>query len=198
MRVFLPRIPKSVARHLTARVALLLLLLASLGVAYWSTFKRYPLIEVYQKKIQSVYALQDEIQTLKAQYPEQLLKETEPGYLRTLELVFTNQEHLKLWQEYFQKRAAMHGLDMSEKLITNRIFKTPKTEIQQLLYEVELKPSKGEMFIPPHERLLMFLHEISTNQFKRIDNIELKAIGDGTNLNYAIIGLQVWYYTNAP
>lgn len=198
MRFFLPRIPKSVARHLTARVTVFIILLASLGVAYWSIIKRYPLIEDYQKKILSVYALQDEVQSLKNQYPDSLLKATETGYLHALELVFTNQEHLKLWEEYFHNRAAMHGLDMSEKLVTNRTFKTPKSEIKQLVYQIELKPSKGTMFIPPHERLLMFLHELSTNQFKRIDTIELKALGDGTNLDYAIIGLQVWYYTNAP
>lgn len=198
MRVFFPRISKSVTRHLPARLLVFLCLLSALGIAYWNLVKRYPLIDDYQKKILAVYTLQEEVQQLKSQYPEQLLKATETGYLRSLELIFTNQEHLKLWYEYFQRRAAIHGLDMTERLVTNRTYKTPKLEVKQLLYQIELKPSKGSMFVPPHERLLMFLHELSTNQYKRIDTIELKALGDGTNLDHAIIGLQLWYFTNAP
>lgn len=198
MRVFLPRLPKSVARHLPVRVLLFLALLMGLVIAYWHITKRYPLINEYQRKIESIYSFQDEVQLLKNQYPESLLHATETGYLNVIDIIFTNQEHFQLWTDYFQKRAANYGLDMAQKFITNRTYKTPKTDIKQLSIQFELKPSKINIPIPPHERLLMFLHELSTNQYKKIDMVELKALGDGTNFDHAIIGLQVWFFTNAP
>ncbi|MGC8886950.1 MAG: hypothetical protein ACP5MG_07320 [Verrucomicrobiia bacterium] len=181
------------------RILIFLGFLAALAIAYWNITKRYPIIGDYQKKIQSIHFLEDEVQSLKSQYPEKLLKETEQGYLRALDYVFTNEEHINLWFEYFKERAQSTGLEMESRLITNHISKTPKATILMKSYQIELKPVKSATnTIPPHERLLSLLYEISTNQFKRLDFLELKAAGDGTQLEQAAIGIQLWYLTNAP
>lgn len=198
MKNFLPRFPRSLAQHLPVRISLFVLLSISVLIAYWHTIKRYPLINEYQKKINDIYAFQDEVQNLKTHYPENLLYSLEPGYLNVLNLIFTNQEHLQLWSEYYQKRAFNYGLEINQKSLFSKNYKTAKSELTQLSIQYELKPLNIATSIPPHERLLLFLYEISTNQFKRIDMIELKALGDGTNFDRAVIGLQVWLLTNAP
>lgn len=199
MKFFLPRLPKSFTRHLPERLLIVFGFLLALGIAYWSITKRYPLISEYQKKVQSVHSLEDEVQRIKAQYPEKLLKETESGYLRAMEFVFTNEDDIKYWFDYFQQRAGLVGLEMKQKLITNDIIKTAKAPIFLKSYQIDLTPSKaGTNAILPHERLLLFLQELSTNQYKRLDFLELKAAGDGNQLEQAIVGVQLWYFTNAP
>jgi len=199
MKFFLPRLPKSFTRHLTERLLIIFVFLLALVIAYWSITKRYPLIGEYQKKIQSIYSLENEVQQLKTKYPEQVLKETEPGYLRSMEFVFTNEDHIKFWFDYFQQRAGIVGLEMKQQLITNDIIKIVKAPIFLRSYQVELKPlQQSTNTLSPHERLLSFLYELSTNQYKRLDFVELKAAGDGNQLEQAIVGIKLWYFTNAP
>ncbi len=200
MKFFLPRLPKSFTRHLPARLLIVFGFLLALGIAHWSITKRYPLISDYQKKVQSVHLLEDEVQRIKAQYPEKILKETEAGYLRAMEFVFTNEDDIKYWFDYFQQRAELVGLGMKQQLITNDIIKTVKAPIFLRSYQVELKPLQhySTNTLSPHERLLSFLYELSTNQYKRLDFVELKAAGDGNQLEQAIVGIKLWYFTNAP
>ncbi len=200
MKFFLPRLPKSFTRHLPERLLIIFVFLLALVIAYWSITKRYPLIGEYQKKSQSIHSLEDEVQRIKAQYPEQILKETESGYLRAMDFVFTNEDHIKFWFDYFQQRAGLVGLEMKQQLISNDIIKTVKAPIFLRSYQVELKPLQhySTNRLSPHERLLSFLYELSTNQYKRLDFVELKAAGDGNQLEQAIVGIKLWYFTNAP
>lgn len=199
MRIFFPRLPKTFTRHLPERLLITILFIGALALAYWNLHKRYPLIEDYQKKILEVRLLEETVREAKSKYPETVLKETEPGYLRALELVFTNQEHIKLWFDYFQRRAEAIGLEMQPYLVTNISINTPKAPIFLYSYRLNLKPIQvSTNFIPVHERLLSFLYELSTNQYKRLDFMELKASGDGNQLEQAVVGIQLWYFTNAP
>lgn len=192
-------LPKSFRRHLPERLLIFIAFLLSLAIAYWDITKRYPLIGDYQKKIQSIHLREDEIAALKSQYTDQLLKETEPGYLNALNYVFTNEEDINLWFDYFKTRAKSVGLEMEQRPTTNNVVKTPKASIIMKSYQIELKPmALTTNALPAHERLLYFLQELSTNQFKRLDFMELKAAGDGNQLEQAIVGVQLWYLTNAP
>ncbi|MGC8743529.1 MAG: hypothetical protein ACP5T0_06590 [Verrucomicrobiia bacterium] len=192
-------LPKSFRRHLPERLLIFIGFLLSIAIAYWDITKRYPLIGDYQKKIQSVHIREDEIAGLKSQYTDQLLKETEPGYLNALNYVFTNEEDINLWFDYFKTRAKNVGLEMEQRPTTNNVVKTPKASIIMKSYQIELKPmALTTNALPTHERLLYFLQELSTNQFKRLDFMELKAAGDGNQLEQAIVGIQLWYLTNAP
>ncbi len=199
MKFFLPRLPKSFTKNLPQRLLIIFGFLLSLAIVYWSITKRYPLISEYQKKIQSIHSLEDEVQQLKAKYPEQVIKESSPSYLSAMDFVFTNEEHIKLWFDYFQQQAESSGLEMTQQLINRNILKTAKAPIFLMSYQIDLKPSQTfTNSVQPHERLLSFLHELSTNQYKRLDFMELKATGDGNQLVQATLGIQLWYFTNAP
>lgn len=199
MRIFLPRMPKALTRHLPERVIILLTFLIALGVAYWSVTKRYPLIGDYQNKILEVTRYENQVHQLENQFPTQLLANTQAGYLRALNYIFTNDQHLAYWRDYLRTRAEALGLEMEDRIVTNKPLKTPKDNINIMLYQLEVRPARSSTnTMPPHERVLYFLYELGTNQFKKVDFVQLEALGDGSNFNRAVVGLEIYSYTNAP
>jgi hypothetical protein len=200
----LRKLPPGIYRDSPARFFMLLLVAATLTLEWWTWFRRYPLIAQKQQEVQQVLQLEGEVQRLAGAWSEDAAAQVEAKLQQAREHLFTGDTGTTACLDQLQQPARVPTLAINVKLQGG--LPHPQSSdtltIVPTFWEVTAptvgqvgggKPANGTSSASMQEGLLKLLQELTTNQPKRMDLVELSVVGDGNNMTQARVGFRLWF-----
>jgi hypothetical protein len=201
LKKLLRKLPPGIYRDSPARFFMLLVVAGTLTLQWWTWFRRYPLIAQKQQEVQQVHQLDGEVQRLAGAWSEDNAAQTEAELKRAREHLFSGDIGTPACLDQLQQPTRAPNLAINVKLGSGR----PHPQSSDTLmivptsWEVTVPkvgpPNVGTPTVSMQGDLLKLLQELTTNQPKRMDLVELSVLGDGSNMTQAKIGFRLWFRT---
>lgn len=198
-RQLLQKIPPGIYRDSPPRFFMLLLLAAALALQWWTWFRRFPLIAQKQSEMHQVFRLEGEVQQMKLGWSADESLKVEKGLKQAREHLFTGETNSAACFNQIHQPAHTPALAIDVTL--QEALPHPQHSDTLLVVPTlwDLKPAVGgSSDVPLQGVLLSFLQELTTNQPKRMDLVELTVNGDGKALTHAQAVVRLWFQEDAP
>ncbi|MEZ0277245.1 MAG: hypothetical protein ACAH88_20200 [Roseimicrobium sp.] len=202
LKRLLRKLPPGIYRDSPARFFMVLVVAGTLTLQWWTWFRRYPLIAQKQQEVQQVLQLEGEVQRLAGAWSEDAAAQTEAKLKQAREQLFTGNTGTTACLDQLQQPT--HAPTLAIKVQLQEGLPHPQSSdtltIVPTFWEVTLptdkptgKPAVGTPTVSMQGGLLKLLQELTTNQPKRMDLVELSVSGDGSNMTRARVGFRLWF-----
>lgn len=200
----LQKLPPGIYRDSPARFFMLLVVASILTLQWWTWFRRYPLIAKKQQEVQQVLQLEGEVQRLAGAWSESDAAQTEAKFKQALDHLFTGDTGAVACLDQLQQPTHAPTLAINVNLQGGQPHPqaSDTVTIVPTFWQVSTpdatkfttgKPTASTPSVSMQAALLKLLQELTTNQPKRMDFVELHVSGDGTNMNQARVGFRLWF-----
>jgi hypothetical protein len=200
LKNLLRKLPPGIYRDSPARFFMVLVLAGTLTLEWWTWCRRYPLIAQRQQEVQQVHQLEGEVQRLQGAWSEDDAVQTEAALQRAREHLFTGNTGTAACLDQLQQPAHAPALNINVKLGSvqphpqfNDTLMIVPTSWEVTAPIVPGKPTSAAPSVSIQEGLLELLQELTTNQPKRMDLVDLNVVGDGSNMTQAKVGFRLWF-----
>jgi len=181
--------------ELLFRIVIVLLIIGSAGVAYWSFFHRLtPLQQEARAMTTKVSTLSTKLDGMERQWPPEQVDEVRTLYRQVYGQLFADQAALQEWLGQVQALAEPLALDISvgfgqniaQEGFTNNLAVIPAS------ISLEVLPTEGDIGgKTPYERMLTFSQALAGHG-KRADLAELTVAGGVGSINRALLVFNLW------
>lgn len=199
LKKLLNKLPPGIYRDSPTRFFMLLLVACTLTMQWWTWFRRYPLIAQKQQEVQQALHLESEVQLLAGAWSDDAAAQVEARLDRARQLLFTGDASTVACLDQLRQPAGAPTLAISVKLQEGQPHpqSTDTLTIVPTFWEVTPPPaSKQNAGVPAasmQQGLLKLLQELTTDQPKRMDLVELSVWGDGASMTRARVGFRLWF-----
>lgn len=187
----LKKISKGFRAHSKGRIAMIGVILLTIGLQYWTWFKRHPLIASEQGKIREIDRLREEVEDLELKWSEPDAKEVADNYAIAQSHLFKGDTNSAEWSYQVDEPKNVNVLDIQ---VSSRQG-VPHPEFAEDLAIVptiwKLKPAEDG--IQMQNELIRFLRELDEQQKMRMDLANLIVTGNGNEMTDAEVGLRLWF-----
>jgi hypothetical protein len=195
-RVTLPPPRKIRPGHWEAlfRVVIVLVMLVSVAVAYWSFFHR---LQPLQKQARSVVTkasgLSAQLDEMERRWTPEQVEDIRARYREVYQQLFNDQAALEQWLGQIQTQAAPLALDINVSFGPGR----PQEGFAEQLaviptsISLEVQPALGAKGKTPYERVLQFGQQLAGHG-KRADLAELNVTGGTGSIGHALLVFNLW------
>jgi hypothetical protein len=197
MRLHLPPPRKIRLGHWEAlfRVVIVLVVLVSIAVAYWSFFERLvPLQQKSREMVTKVSKMSEQMDQAARRWSPDQIKETRARYREVYSQLFADPAALQEWLRQIRAEAAPLALDLNVSLgqsmaqggFTNNLAIVPAA------ISLEVLPAPGDAKgKSPYERVLAFGQQLAAHG-KRADLAELTVTGGAGSISRAVLVFNLW------
>ena len=195
---FVLTLQPEVFRDLKVRLALLLVFGASVALAWWS-INRLPASELkLARQSTKITELENQIEDFGRRWDAQEAEQIVGRFKQSQEQLFANQDEVGGWQAELKRQADQLAVSVSAGLTKTQDCPLPGKRFSIMSTKVDVRPTTpGVRTNSPYLRLLSFAQNLSA-QNKRVDFVELKAIGSSNSVSEAHLDLQLWSLENLP
>ena len=177
------------------RVMIVLVILVSVAVAYWSFFQRLqPLQRKARSMLTTVSATSARLDQMERRWPPDQIREMRAQYREVYTLLFADSAALEEWLGEIQAQAAPLALELDVdfgQAVPQGGFTTNLSTIPVSI-SLEVLPSPGETLgKSPYERVLVFGQQLAA-QGKRADLAELNVTGGEGSVSHALMVFNLW------
>jgi len=190
-------LPPEVFRDLKVRLALLLVFAASGVLSVWSIGYRLPDSEkkLGQQNIKMA-GIEKEIGDLQDRWNPQEAEQIAGRFKLSEKQLFTNRTEIANWQAELKRQTDQLAVSVNAGVTRTQDCPLPGKRFSIMTATVDVRPiSPGVRTNSPYLRLLNFAQNLSA-QSKRVDLMELKAIGRSNSVSEAKLALQLWSLEN--
>jgi hypothetical protein len=192
-----PVLPKPRVSHWQAlfRVAIVIIILSSIGVGYWSFFHYLaPLQKQSQNIVGRSSSILSRIDEMERRWNPELTKEVRDTYREVYAQLFANQAELEQWLIQVHEQAAPLALQINvgfgpsapQAGFTNSLAVIPAT------ISLEVEPEPGDVKNKsPYDRVLAFGEALAVHG-KRADLAELTVTGGVGSISRALLVFNLW------
>jgi|ERR1051325_973476 hypothetical protein len=182
-------------RDLFFRIAVALVLILSLVLAWWSTTQVLaPRLQESRRLISTVTGLQTETDQLERKFSAAEIQQITNKFSQIPSQLFGNPAALEEWLNILREQALPLGLDLQAEVgkpLTQTAGGRKFTVIPATL-SVDAQPGAGNAIASPCQRILR-LTQYLAQQEKRTDLVELTVLSSSTNsISRAILVLNCW------
>ncbi len=194
LKRLLRKLPPGIYRDSPTRFFMLLLVAGTLTLEWWTWFRRYPLIAQKQAEVQQGCKLEGEVQQLEPAWSEAAAAQAEAKLQQARAHLFTGDTNTAACLDQLQQPTRAPTLAINVKLQEGQPHpqSSDTLMIVPTVWEVA-SPTIGTPTASMQGPLLKLLQELTTNQPKRMDLVELSVLGDGSNMIQAKIGFRLWF-----
>ena len=190
-----PRRPQVSRREALFRIVIVLVILVSGAVAYWSFFHRFlPLQRQARSTVTKVSSLSAQVDQLERRWAPGQVEEIRTRYREVYRQLFADQRALEEWLGQLQTQAAALALDINVGFgagLPQDMFPTNVAVIPASI-SLEVLPSPGEASgKTPYERVLLFGQQLAAHG-KRADLAELTVTGGAGSISRALMVFNLW------
>lgn len=200
LKKLLRKLPPGIYRDSPARFFMLLVVAGTLMLQWWTWFRRYPLIAQKQQEVQQVLQLEGEVQRLAGAWSEDAAAQVEAELGRAREQLFTGDTGTVACLDQLQQPTRAPTLAINVRLQEGHPHPQSSDALMivptfwEVAAPIERKPTVSTSAVPIQGGdLLKLLQELTTNQPKRMDLVELRVTGDGSNMTQARVGFRLWF-----
>jgi hypothetical protein len=205
LKKLLRKLPPEIYRDSPTRFFMVLVITATLALQWWTWLKRYPLIAQKQQEMQKMLQLEGEVQRLAGAWSDDVAAQEEEKFERARGQLFAGSPHTAVCLDQLQQpsRASTLAIDVKLQQGHPHPQSSDTLLIVPTFWEVTAavdkttgsKPSRGKSTVSMQGGLLKLLQELTTNQPKRMDLVELNVWGDGSAMTRARVGFRLWFPT---
>jgi hypothetical protein len=191
-------LPPEVFRDLKVRLVLLVIFAASVALVMWSIMYRLPDSEqkLATQNIK-IAEIEKDIDDLQRRWNAQEAERIAGRFKQSQELLFTGQDEIAAWQAEIKRQADQLAVSVNAGLSRTQDCPLPGKRFSIVTATLEVRPvTPGVRTNSPYLRLLNFAQILSA-QNKRVDLMELKAIGRSNSVSEAKLDLQLWSLENS-
>ena len=190
-------LPPEVFRDLKVRLVLLLIFGAAAALVVWSIGYRLPDSD---KKLQAqntkIAQLESEIEQVERRWNPQEAEQIAGRLKLSQEQLFAGQDEVGRWQTELKRQADQLAVTVNAGTTKTQNCPLPGKRFSILSTKVDVRPAApGVRTNSPYLRLLSLAQNLSA-QNKRVDLMELKAIGSSNSVSEAHLDLQLWSLEN--
>jgi hypothetical protein len=195
----LRKLPPGIYRDSPLRFFMLLVVAGTLTLQWWTWFRRYPLIAQKQLELRGVLQLEGEVQRLEGSWSKDTAAQVEAKLQQARERLFTGDTGTAACFDQLQQPTRAPTLALNAKLQGGQPhpeFGDTLTIVPTFLEVAAPKaptPAAGTPTVSMQGGLLTLLQDLTTNQPKRMDLVELSVSGDGSNMTKARVGFRLWF-----
>jgi hypothetical protein len=192
-------LPPEMFRDLKVRLVLLLVFGVSVGLVVWSIGYRLPASDQkLQAQNTKISQLESEIEQLERRWNPHEAEQIAERFKQSQEQLFAGQEEVGGWQTELNRLADQLAVSVNAGVTKTQDCPLPGKRFSILSRKVDVRPTApGVRTNSPYVRLLSFAQNVSS-QNKRVDLLELKAIGTSNSVSEAHLDLQLWSLENLP
>lgn len=177
------------------RVLIVLVILLSVGVAYWSFFHQFlPLQQQARAVVTNVSSRSAQLDALERRWTPEEVEDIRARYREVYQQLFADQAALEAWLAELQKHAAPLALEINVGFgagVPREEFTTNLAVIPASI-SLEVKPADSNaQGKSPYERVLAFGQQLAAHG-KRADLAELTVIGGVGSVNRALMVFNLW------
>jgi len=196
LKSFVLTLPPEAFRDLKVRLVLLLIFGASVALAWWS-INRLPTSEnKLARQNTKITELENQIEEFGRRWNAQEAEQIAGRYKLSQEQLFTNQVDVAAWQSELKRQADQLAVSVTAGITKTQDCPLPGKRFSIMSTKVDVRPiTPGIRTNSPYSRLLSFAQNLSA-QNKRVDLMELKAIGSSNSVSEAHLDLQLWSLEN--
>jgi len=189
MNAFLMRMPKML--HSKGRVVIVLVVLAALGLQYFTWFQRYPQIARQQERVKEIARLEEDVQILNRKWSEEEAARAQTKLDRSLAMLFTGDVNSSAWSSQIQQPENVTSFAITVRSDAPLPCPDPPDTVTIVPTRWTIKPANLQVAMLPE--LLAFLRKLSTEQPKRMDLVDLSISGNGGALVEAQASYRLWF-----
>ena len=191
-------LPESAFRDLKVRLLLLCVFVASAALVVWS-INRLPATEhKLTQQSTKITELENQIDEFGRRWNPQEAEQIAGRFKQSQEQLFANQDEVGGWQAELKRQADQLAVSVSAGLTKTQDCPLPGKRFSIMSTKVDVRPTTpGVRTNSPYLRLLSFAQNLSA-QNKRVDLMELKAIGSSNSVSEAHLNVQLWSLENLP
>lgn len=189
MNTFLMRMPKML--HSKGRVVIILVVLAALGLQYFTWFQRYPQIAKQQERVKEIARLEGEVQDLERKWSEEEASRAQAKLDRSLAMLFTGDVNSSAWSSQIQQPENVTSFAITVRSDTPVPCPDPPDTVTLVPTRWTIKPANLQVAMLPE--LMTFLQRLSNGQPKRMDLVDLSISGNGGALVEAQVSYRLWF-----
>jgi hypothetical protein len=203
IKKLLQKLPPGIYRDSPARFFTLLVVVGVLTLEWWTWFRRFPLIAQKQQEVQRVLQLEGEVQRLGGAWSEQDAARIEAQLEQARERLFTGSMGNASCFDQLQQPTREPSLAINVKMQEGQPHPLSGDSLMIVPTFWEVTPAivRAAVGGPPvgmppgsmQAAVLKLLQELTTNQPKRMELVELSVSGDGNNLTRARLGFRLWF-----
>jgi hypothetical protein len=203
LKKLLRKLPPGIYRDSPARFFTLLVVAGTLTLEWWTWFKRYPLIAQKQQEVQRVLQLEGEVQRLAGAWSEDDATRTQAKLDQARAHLFTGDTAAASCFDQLNQPSRAPTLAINVKLQSGQPHphSSDTLTIVPTVWEVTTpvvrtpvgNPIVGAPAVSMQGGLLKLLQDLTANQPKRMDLVELSVLGDGHNMTSAKVGFRLWF-----
>ena len=183
---------------LKVRLLLLCVFAASVALAWWS-INRLPASEnLLARQNTKITELENQIDEFGRRWNPQEAEQIAGRFKQSQELLFAGQAEVGGWQAELKRQSDQLAVSVNAGVTKTQDCPLPGKRFSITLATVDVNPiTPGVRTNSPYVRLLNFAQNLTSNN-KRVDLMELKAIGSSNSVSEAHLGLQLWSLENLP
>jgi len=198
LKNFVQTLSPEVFRDLKVRLALLFVFGASVALAWWS-INRLPASEnLLARQNTKITELENQIDEFGRRWNPQEAEQTAGRYKLSEKQLFTNQTEIADWQAELKRQTDQLAVSVNASVTRTQACPLPGKQFSIATASIDVRPvTPGVRTNSPYLRLLNFAQTLSA-QNKRVDLVELKAIGRSNSVSEAKLDLHLWSLENLP
>jgi len=198
LKNFVQTLSPEVFRDLKVRLALLFVFGASVALAWWS-INRLPASEnLLARQNTKITELENQIDEFGRRWNPQEAEQIAVRFKLSQELLFVGQDEVGGWQAELKRQADQLAVSVNAGVTRTQECPLPGKRFSIMTATIDVRPvTPGVRTNSPYLRLLNFAQTLSA-QNKRVDLVELKAIGRSNSVSEAKLDLHLWSLENLP
>ena len=196
LKNFVQTLTPEVFRDLKVRLALLFVFAASVALAWWS-INRLPASEnLLARQNTKINELEYQIDEFGRRWNPQEAEQIAVRFKQSQELLFAGQDEVGGWQTELKRQADQLAVSVNAGVTRTQACPLPGKRFSIMTATIDVRPvTPGVRTNSPYLRLLNFAQTLSA-QNKRVDVMELKAIGRSNSVSEAKLDLHFWSLEN--
>jgi hypothetical protein len=199
LKSFVLTLPPEVFRDMKVRLVLLFIFAASMALVVWSILYRLPESDRnLERQNTKIAELENQTLELELRWNPQEAEQMAGRFKQSQELLFAGQDEIGGWQAELKRQADQLAVSVNASVTRTQDCPLPGKRFSIVTATVDVRPvAPGVRTNSPYLRLLNFAQNLSA-QNKRVDLMELKAIGKSNSVSEAKLDLHLWSLENLP
>jgi len=196
LKSFVLTVPPEVFRDLKVRLVLLFVFAASVALAWWSINRLPDSDKKLQAQTTKMADLEKQKEDLEKRWDGKEAEQIAGRFKLSQEQLFTGQAEVGGWQTELKRQADQLAVSVNAGVTRTQDCPLPGKRFSIVTATVDVRPvTPGVRTNSPYLRLLNFAQTLSA-QNKRVDVMELKAIGRSNSVSEAKLDLHFWSLEN--
>lgn len=186
-------VPKTVLQASLVRLALVVILAASVALLLWSYFTRLkPVTQAFQQKTSLASGLVDEVQQLQINWDTLDADRTDQRFTEARKQLFASPEEWQTWQNELKQQTLSLAFEGASLLGKPQPHPRTNQNLTITAATVDLQPAPAaRMTNSPYNRLLAVVRGLES-KYKRVDLVELTATGTSNSVEQARVVVHLW------